>query len=195
MNRMFRFAAPLLIVAALAACGGSSSTAVKTPAPKAGAPATAAFNDADVTFAQGMIPHHEQAVEMADMALDPNVGAGPKIKDLATRIKAAQDPEIKQLTALLKAWNKPVAMDTSNGHDMSSMAGMMSADDMKKLGTLKGAEFDKAWASMMIAHHKGAIQMSTTVKAGGSNSDALALAAKIATAQEAEIREMTPLAS
>ena len=61
----------------------------------------AAFNAADVMFAQGMIPHHQQAIEMADMALDPSVGAGPEVVDLAARIKAGQDPEIDQMTALL----------------------------------------------------------------------------------------------
>ena len=125
----------------------------------------------------------------------PSIGAGAKIKGLATRIKAGQDPEIKQLTGLLKGWNKPVAMDTSGGHEMSSMTGMMSADDMKNLGTMKAADFDKIWAAMMIEHHKGAIDMAKTVKAGGSNSEILALAEKIITAQESEIKELTPLAS
>lgn len=198
MTYKLRLAKPLIGVAltlALAACGGSSTNNAASPTTAASADPTATgkFNDADVVFAQGMIPHHEQAIEMADVALDPTIGAGPKIKDLANRIKAGQNPEIKLLTGLLKGWNKPVAMDTSGGHDMSSMSGMMTADDMKKLGTMKGAEFDKMWAAMMIEHHKGAIDMATTVKAGGSNAEILALAEKVITAQAAEITEMTPL--
>lgn len=197
MKRIGLYATLAASILTLAACGGSSTT--KTAATTAAAPAASSasttFNDADVVFAQGMIPHHEQAIEMADVALDPSIGAGVKIKDLATRIKAGQDPEIKQLTGLLKGWNKPVAMDTSGGHDMSSMAGMMSADDMKNLGRMKAADFDKMWAAMMIEHHKGAIDMAKTVKAGGSNSEILALAEKVITAQDGEIKELTPLAS
>ena len=52
------------------------------------------FNDSDVMFSQMMIPHHEQAIEMSDIALDPAVGASDAVKKLATRIKAAQDSEI-----------------------------------------------------------------------------------------------------
>lgn len=197
MKRIAFYATLAASILTLAACGGSSTTktAATTAAPPAASSASTTFNDADVVFAQGMIPHHEQAIEMADVALDPSIGAGAKIKDLATRIKAGQDPEIKQLTGLLKGWNKPVAMDTSGGHDMSSMAGMMSADDMKNLGTMKAADFDKMWAAMMIEHHKGAIDMAKTVKAGGSNSEILALAEKVITAQDGEIKELTPLAS
>ena len=179
----------------LAACGGSSPSSSASSAATSGATTSTAFNEADVTFAQSMIPHHEQAIEMAEVALDPKAGAGVKIKDLATRIKAAQDPEIKQLTALLQGWGKPTQMETSGGHDMSSMGGMMSDDDMKQLATLNGAAFDKQWAAMMIEHHEGAIDMATTVKAAGSNSEVLALAEKIVAAQQAEITEMTPLAA
>ncbi len=196
MKRTTLYATLAISILTLTACGGSSATkTAATNAAPAASSASTKFNDADVVFAQGMIPHHEQAIEMADIALDPSIGAGAKIKDLATRIKAGQDPEIKQLTSLLKGWNKPVAMDTSGGHDMSSMTGMMSADDMKKLGTMKAADFDKMWAAMMIEHHKGAIDMAKTVKAGGSNADILVLAAKVITAQDGEIKELTPLAT
>ena len=64
-------------------------------------------------FAQGMIPHHEQAIEMADIALDPTIGAGPEVIDLAARIKAGQDPEIEQMTAWLTAWG--ASTDTGHG--------------------------------------------------------------------------------
>ena len=59
------------------------------------------FNDSDVNFAQMMIPHHEQAVEMADIALDPLVGASDSVKAIATRIKSAQDSEVTTMKAFL----------------------------------------------------------------------------------------------
>ena len=151
------------------------------------------FKDGDVTFARGMIPHHEQAIEMADMALDPNAGASAAIKAIATKIKAGQDPEIKQMTALLTSWGKPVPMEMA-GHDMAAMDGMMSSKDMTSLGTLKGAAFDKTWATMMIAHHKGAINLAETVKTAGSDPDIQKLATNVITAQQAEIAQLQPLA-
>jgi len=151
------------------------------------------FNDADVLFAQGMIPHHEQAVEMADIALDPTVGAGEQVRDLATRIKGAQDPEINMMSGWLVAWDMPMQMDMGDGHDMSSMDGVMSADEMDALGAATGAEFDALWLDMMIRHHEGAISMAQTVKAAGSNADVLALADQIIAAQQAEISEMETL--
>lgn len=187
----------------LAACGGSTkeeasptTAATASPSPAstaAGAPASA-FNDADVTFAQGMIPHHEGAIEMADIALDPAIGASPQVQELSRQIKAAQDPEIKQLAALLTSWGKPMAMDMS-ADQMAAMDGMMSAESMDALNGMKGAEFDKAWAQMMVEHHKGAIAMAQTVKAAGANPEILALADAVIAGQQAELVPLQLIAS
>ena len=193
-----------LAVLALTACGSdddaaspaaSSSPSVASDASSSSGGASAEFNDADVIFAQSMIPHHEQAVEMADIALDPTVGAGPEVIDLATRIKAGQDPEIAQMTAWLQAWGKPVQMDMGEDHDMSSMEGMMSAEEMDSMSGTAGAEFDEMWMAMMIRHHEGAIAMAETVKASGSNPDVLVLADAVIAAQQGEIAEMQALLS
>lgn len=195
-----RFAVPiaLALTATLAACGSDDSSsadtspAAVTEAP-AGTGASITLNDADIEFAQGMIAHHEQAVEMAEIALDPTVGAGAEVTDLATRIQAAQEPEIEQMTAWLTAAGESTTMDLSDGHDMSSMEGMMSADQMDALAVSTGAEFDQLWLDMMIEHHEGAISQSETVKANGSNPDVLLLADQIIAAQQGEIVEMQAL--
>jgi uncharacterized protein (DUF305 family) len=187
--------------ALIAACGGGDDEAADTLAPVQSVPSTsasatgaaAAFNDADVTFAQGMIGHHEQAIEMAEIALDPNAGASPEVLDLAGRIKSAQGPEIDVLTGWLAAWGQPVQMDASAGHDMAAMEGMMTAEEMDQLATLSGSEFDTMWMEMMIRHHQGAIAQSETVKAAGSSPEALALADQIIAAQTGEITEMEAL--
>jgi uncharacterized protein (DUF305 family) len=200
-----RFTVPTLafaLVATLAACGSDDSpsadavateTTAAAEAPSGTPAADAALNDADIEFAQGMIAHHEQAVEMAEIALDPNRQAGAEVIDLATRIQAAQEPEIEQMTEWLTAAGEPITMDMSEGHDMSSMEGMMTAEQMDGLATATGTEFDTMWLEMMIAHHEGAISQSQTVKANGSNSDVLALADLIITAQQGEIAEMQAL--
>ncbi len=97
------------------------------------------------------------------------------------------------MTSWLTAAGESVAMDTSDGHDMSSMDGMMTADQMDEMAAMTGADFDQMWLKMMIAHHEGAISQSDTVKADGSNADVLLLADQIITAQQAEIAEMQAL--
>jgi uncharacterized protein (DUF305 family) len=153
---------------------------------------TAAFNDEDVHFAQMMIPHHEQAIEMSDIALDPTVGASDVVRNLATQIKGAQDPEITQMKNWLTAWNR-TEMDHSSMDMSEMMEGMLSADQLINLGTLRGAEFDKAWIEGMIGHHEGAIQMSTVVLAKGLNPQVQVLAEAIISGQQKEIDMMKAL--
>ena len=155
-------------------------------------PESADFNDADVMFAQMMIPHHEQAIEMSDIALDPNTGASAAIIALATQIKGAQDPEISQMKNLLTTWGMPTKMGSMDHSSM--MDGMLSLEEMNTLGQLKGAEFDKAWAKGMIAHHEGAIEMANDVLANGKNSEILALANAVVSGQSTEIETLKPLA-
>jgi uncharacterized protein (DUF305 family) len=184
----------------LSACGGDNASSDSGPNHGAMTTSTsvtasaAAFNDADVTFAQMMIPHHQQAVQMASMA--DGRASNAQVKDLAVKIKAAQQPEIDTMNKWLTAWGKPTVMpSTSHGADMSdmgngSMPGMMSDADMTKLMGAKGNDFDKQFLTMMIAHHEGAISMAKQETATGSNTDAKTLARKIITDQEAEIATM-----
>jgi len=155
-------------------------------------PESADFNDADVMFAQMMIPHHQQAIAMSDIALDPNSQASAAIIALATQIKGAQDPEISQMKNLLTTWGKSMEMGSMDHSSM--MGGMLSLEEIDTLGQLKGAEFDKAWAKGMIAHHEGAIAMANDVLANGKNSEILALANAVVSGQSAEIKTLKPLA-
>lgn len=144
-------------------------------------------NDADVTFAQGMIPHHRQAVEMAQLASDR--AEDPRVLDLASRIEGAQEPEIAEMTGWLEDWDEDVPADA--GHeDMAGGSGMMSAEDMDALEAATGSEFDEMFLTMMIEHHRSAVEMANTEVEDGQFADALSLAQKIIDAQEAEISEM-----
>jgi uncharacterized protein (DUF305 family) len=180
----------------LAACGSSDTARSSTSPPAAtvgsvaSASASSDFNTADVQFAQGMIPHHQQAVEMAVIALDPTRGASAKVLDLAARIKDAQDPEIEMMGGWLASWGQPMQMDTGMSQAMHMTDGMMTDDEMNGLHSAKGAEFDTMWMQMMVRHHEGAIAMAQTVKTSGSNTDVIALADQVITAQQSEITEM-----
>jgi uncharacterized protein (DUF305 family) len=183
-ERRPRRLSPLLLVFALAlvvaACGGDDDES------------TGDFNDADVTFAQSMIVHHEQAIEMAELA--PSRAENADVKDLAERIQAAQDPEIETMKGWLADWDQPESADGMDGHGgMGSGDGMMSEDDMSSLMDAEGAEFDRMFLEMMTEHHQGAIDMSETELDEGQNKDAKDLAQEIIDAQTEEIDEMGSL--
>ncbi|ONI80093.1 DUF305 domain-containing protein [Saccharothrix sp. ALI-22-I] len=150
-------------------------------------------NDADITFAQGMIPHHADALTMAKFAQGQTSNA--KVLDLASRIEKAQDPEIKTMTDWLKSWGAEVPSTDMPGMDHGStpMPGMMSQADMDMLKQAKDAAFDKMFLEMMIEHHQGAIDMSKTELQQGSSADAKKLAQQIIDGQQAEITEMQGL--
>ena len=149
-------------------------------------------NDTDAAFATQMIPHHGQAIEMADMALDK--ANSTQVKAFASRIKAAQSPEIEKMSGWLEGWNVPVPSTTMshNQHGMS-MPGEMSAAEMAELASAAGGAFDKMWVAMMIRHHAGAVDMSRNVLTNGQNIDVKTLAQSIITSQTAEIAQLQQL--
>jgi uncharacterized protein (DUF305 family) len=155
-----------ILLLALGACGGQS------------------HNKADGDFAQGMIPHHQQAIRMSAMAEEV---AGPEVKALAGRIAAAQGPEIAQMKGWLTAWDLPIEAEHGMQHDMP---GMMPDDAMDELRTTAGDSFDRHWLQMMIEHHAGAIAMAQTEIEDGKYPATLELARSIVKSQTVEIAEM-----
>jgi len=150
---------------------------------------TTGASAADGMFAQMMIPHHEQAVEMSTLA--ETRASGPEIKELAAEIKGAQQPEIDQMTAWLEEWGMPVmtgmdAMDEHGGHGMS---GMLTSDQMQQLADAQGPEFDRLFAEFMILHHEGAIDMAEDV-VDSKDRRVAALAEAIITTQADEIAQL-----
>jgi uncharacterized protein (DUF305 family) len=139
----------------------------------------------EIMFAQGMIPHHQQAIEMSNMALKN--GASPEVKKLAKEIIAAQGKEIGQLKYWLTATKSSMTMD----HDMG-MGGMLSKSDLIALKKLKGSKFDSAFLKAMIAHHEGALDMVAMLDRT-KNSEARKIAIDIRAGQSAEITLMKKL--
>lgn len=191
-----------LTLPAVAVTMAFALTACSTDEPSPTAPETSEqqeaseeFNDADVEFTSGMIPHHQQAVVMSDMAIKQG---GPDVADLAERIQAAQGPEIETMTTWLQNWGVDASTGMSDMGEMDDMGGMgdmgmMSPSDMETMMDAQGDQFDTIWLEMMIEHHEGAISMSRTQQDEGLNSDAVDLAGTIIEAQQSEIDEMEQL--
>lgn len=186
-------AAAALATIVFAGCSSGPATPPNTPTSN---PATAQssgvaveHNQADVTFAQQMIPHHAQAVAMTDLAATRAVT--PQVRDLAGRIARGQGPEIEQMNTMLDTWGAPRPQTGS----MSSMAmtGMMSDQQMDELAAAGGPAFDQTFLTMMTAHHQGAVTMAQAELGSGQNPQAKQLAQAIITAQQAELVEMATL--
>lgn len=143
------------------------------------------FNGLDIMFAQMMIPHHQQAVDMGTLA--ETRAENPKVKELAARIKAEQAPEIEQMKGWLEVANAPLDM----GHEMG-MDGMLSDEDMARLEGATGAAFDRLYVEGMIEHHRGAIQMAQMIEES-ENDEARSLAEAIISSQTLQIEEMQRL--
>lgn len=189
--RLARIAGGLIAgVVVLASCsdGATDSTAASSES-SSSASASAEYNDADVTFTQGMIVHHQGALEMAQLA--EGRAQDQRVLGLAGRIEAAQQPEIDTMTGWLDDWGQAEAADMS-GMDHSSGSMDMGGMEMDTSGleAASGAEFDRMFLEMMTEHHQGAVDMANTEVEDGQNEDAIALARKIVTDQTAEIQEM-----
>ncbi|MEU7889601.1 DUF305 domain-containing protein [Microbispora bryophytorum] len=168
----------------------AAPAAPAVPAGPAGTTPAADHNDQDVMFARMMIPHHRQAVEMGRLA--EGRAADARVARLAQRIEAAQAPEIRTMSGWLTAWGEPAPMK-SHAPEHHAMPGMMSPEDMRRLAGLSGRAFDRAFLTMMIRHHEGAVAMARDELRTGVYEPARRLAASIVSSQSAEITEMKSL--
>lgn len=185
----------------LAGCSGGmtgmsgmdhSGSGMPSSTPSAG---SSSHNPQDVSFAQGMVMHHQQAIEMSDMVLEKD-GVNAKVATLATDIKEAQQPEIDEMNGWLERWGEPTVSGSMSGtaHDMGSMGGdMMSQADMAALEKASGKDASSLFLTQMVVHHKGALSMARTEVAKGKNPDAIALAKAIISSQTAQITQMQDL--
>src|SRR3712207_1929898 len=174
--------------------GSSSSASPAAPTPAetaaAGTPAAGQHNDADVMFAQMMIPHHQQAIEMSDIMVAKD-GISSEITELAQQIKDAQAPEIAQMRGWLAGWGQNPSPSMGMDHDVGG--GTMTQAEMEALEKATGDEAARLFLTGMIKHHQGAITMAEQELANGQNPEAKQLAQEIITAQEAEITKMNQL--
>lgn len=141
-------------------------------------------NAADIAFAQHMIPHHSQAVEMVDILLAKQ-DVDPRVVTLAENIRAAQGPEIEQMQGWLDSWGNP-QMPGMGG----SMTGMVDPAELETLRAAAGPEASTIFLEQMIGHHEGAIVMARDEIDGGQFAPAVEMARAIVDGQGVEIDEM-----
>lgn len=216
--RLLAVCAGAALMVGIAGCSTSdesSTSTSSTPHPSAAQSASSeatTHNADDVTFNQKMIPHHQQAIAMADLV--PSRTENSAVRELATQIKNAQQPEIDQMTQRLASWGVSTTQNSDGSTDHGSMdhgsmdhgsmsqgatdhgsmeMGMMSEQQMTDLENARGAAFDRLWLQGMISHHQGAIEMADTELAKGIDPASRTMAEQIKKTQQAEIDRMRSL--
>jgi len=222
MRRVRSIALLPLAVSALAACGAARSPATSS-APfvmgQAGATARARadsvrypYTQADIDFMSGMIHHHAQAIQISRWV--PTHEASPSVQRLAERIINAQNDEITLMRTWLIDRNQvPPAVDSLGtvtmppmagmSHDahaghgshggMGDMPGMLSDAQLTELDASRGSEFDRLFLTYMMAHHRGAVTMVSTLFASpgaGQDETVFKFAADVEVDQSTEIKRM-----
>ncbi len=190
MKKASAFAPIVVAVVFLAGCSQDSHNMDSMSESMEFSDASGEGNANDVMFAQMMTPHHEQAVVMAELAVDR--AEDPQLLALAAEIKAAQDPEIELMESWLEQWGVPKLSDDEAmmSHGSHGMQGMLSDAQLDALASAQGPTFDALFAQYMIEHHEGAVVMAEDVLAGGKDPAVAALAREIIVTQEKEIVQL-----
>jgi uncharacterized protein (DUF305 family) len=177
--------AALLTMTACSSSGNKSATSGTSSASSSTAststPAASAHNQADITFAQNGIPHHEQAIPMSDTILGKQ-GIDPRVVQLATQFKADQGPELQQMHSWLSQWGQPTLTMTPG----MVMPGMLPDQDITALQNAQGLDATKKFLTEMIECHEGTIAMAEDEIKDGQYPPAVALAHSISTREQQE---------
>jgi uncharacterized protein (DUF305 family) len=167
---------------------GEQSRAVTPEQAEAGRPR---HTEADVRFMQDMITHHAQAVEMTTLLKTRSTSED--MQKLAQRIELSQDDEMRMMKSWLTA--RGAALPDPHAHHAHGglMRGMASPEEMQRLASLKGTEFDRLFLELMIKHHEGALTMVEELFAtpgAGQEAEVFAFASDVNADQRMEIRRM-----
>jgi uncharacterized protein (DUF305 family) len=173
--------AALVTITACSSSGNKSATNSTSATGSTTAPAASAHNQADVTFAQSGIPHHEQAIPMSDTILGKQ-GIDPRVIQLATQFKADQGPELQQMHSWLSQWGQP----TLTMNPGMAMPGMLPDQDITALQNAQGVDATKKFLTEMIECHEGTIAMAEDEIKDGQYPPAVALAHQISTREQQE---------
>jgi uncharacterized protein (DUF305 family) len=172
--------------------GRPGESASVVPADELPVPDGIRYNESDVHFVRMMIPHHQQAVDLA--ALAPTRARDARVRAIADRIAVAQGPEITVLRTWLRTrgLDEPAGGDSrsNGGHDHATMPGMATPAQLRALSDASGAAFDRMFVALMSVHHEGAIGMCGDVLRAGADERLQELATNIAAEQQIEIGRM-----
>ncbi len=177
--------AALIMVMALAGCSKDDSKAMDHDGHSS--MASGDLSSDDIMFLQMMIPHHQQAIEMSDLALTKS--SDSELLALAKDIRDGQGAEIVKM----KAWLDGANAGMDPGHSMGdSMGGMLSGSELAALEAATGKSFDLLWLKGMTGHHDGAIDMAAMIE-DAENAEIKSFGQAIVSAQSAQNKQMAAM--
>jgi uncharacterized protein (DUF305 family) len=193
-TRTLVLAISLTTLVALSACSSPSGDGITRPggtddSSATGQPALPLVSAADVEFAQAMLPHHIQGVELATLAL--KTVSDPDVRGVAERIIASQSAE----RDFLKRWLASLSPELTTGHEHHAMTGMLTAQQMSNYATMRGEQARSEFLKLMQLHHRGAIDMANTRLAQTGDGTITSFARSVIVEQSAEIERMAELAN
>ncbi|MCX6439420.1 MAG: DUF305 domain-containing protein [Actinobacteria bacterium] len=175
----------LIMVMALAGCSKDGSMGMDHEGHSAGA--SGELSSDDIMFLQMMIPHHQQAIDISDLAL--TISADPELLTLAKDIRDGQAAEIVKM----KAWLDAAGADLDPGHSMGhGMDGMLSDSELADLKAARGKSFDLLWLKGMTGHHDGAIDMTAMIE-NAKNAEIKSFGEGIVASQSAQNKAMAAM--
>jgi len=184
----------IIAILSMAGCASEINSSLEEPSVTANAAEQVGYSQPDLMFAQMMIPHHEQALEMSIIALE--VSKNNDVLAMAQGIFDGQDTEIQQMKSWLSSSSAKSAAEQMDheamGHGSGEMSGMASYEQIDQLAELATPEFDKLFLTLMIAHHEGALEMVSLIE-DSRNAEARTLANEIVMTQKQEISKMKEL--
>jgi uncharacterized protein (DUF305 family) len=184
-KRVIAGLAVVIMAMALAGCSNDSNMGMDHEGHSS--EASGDLSGDDVMFLQMMIPHHQQAIDMSDLALTKSTDS--ELLALAKDIRDEQAAEIVKM----KAWLDKAGADLDPGHSMGdSMGGMLSDSELKALESATGKSFDLLWLKGMTGHHDGAIDMATMIE-DADNDEIKSFGQAIVTSQSAQNKQMAAM--
>ena len=184
-KRVIAGLAALIMVMALAGCSKDDSKAMDHEGHSS--MASGDLTGDDIMFLQMMIPHHQQAIDMSDLALTKS--SDSELLALAKDIRDGQGAEIVKM----KAWLDKAGEDLDPGHSMGhDMGGMLSDSELAALKAATGKNFDLLWLKGMTGHHVGAIDMATMIE-DADNDEIKSFGQAIVTSQSAQNKQMAAM--
>ena len=181
----------LLATVALAGCGSADPSTARAVVTSSTAAAPDSFGAADILFVQMMIPHHQDAVTMAELARTRS--QNPGIRGVAEQISSIQQPQIDTMISWVQAVGRPTAPpDFNTGHGVGEHAvpGTMTFTDLVRLRESSGARFDRKFLTVMIRHHRGTLRAAKAELAEVSSPEVKAIGQDMVAKQKAELKTL-----
>ena len=185
INRAITTIFAAILALSLSGCASASNMGMDHEGHSSGA--SSDLSSDDIMFLQMMIPHHQQAIEMSDLALTKS--SDSELLALAKDIRDGQGAEIVKMKAWLDGANAGMDPGHSMGHDMG---GMLGDSELAALKAATGKSFDLLWLKGMTGHHDGAIDMAAMIE-NAENAEIKSFGQAIVTTQSAQNKQMAAM--